>query len=210
MATISSTTAKAYLAALGWRTNTEARYKQALRDFQAGWNLGSPLVIDGLLGPNTSAALTSSNTRRKAGLSTASAHFSFSEFACKCGGKYSACRRINGEGSVGHDKWVLRILMANLEVLRSKYYRNGMSIVSGYRCDGHNQAVGGASSSQHRYGAAADVSPVASTSQVKALKQFAGIGYQGSTGKVRHVDRRDYSGHNTTGASISNPTTWVY
>jgi hypothetical protein len=210
MATISSTTAKAILKALGWRTDTDARYKQALRDFQGGWNLGASLEVDGLLGPATSAALTSSNNRRKSGLSTASSHFSFNEFACKCGGKYAACRRINGEGSKGSDRHVLRNLVAGLEILRSNYYRNGMSLVSGYRCDGHNQAVGGASSSQHRWGAAVDISPVASTSQVKALKRFSGIGYQGSTGKVRHVDVRSVSGHNSTGASVASPTTWRY
>lgn len=207
---LSSTNAKAYLAAMGWRTNTEARYKQALRDFQGGWNLGASLTVDGILGPATSAAISASNNRRKSGLSTASAHFSFNEFACKCGGKYAACRRIAGEGKAGAHRHVLRTLLASLEVLRNSYYRNGMSIVSGYRCDGHNQAVGGASSSQHRWGAAADISPYASTSQVKALKRFAGIGYQGSTGKVRHVDRRDTSGVNSTSGSVSSPTIWRY
>jgi hypothetical protein len=70
--------------------------------------------------------------------------------------------------------------------------------------------VGGASTSQHLFGGAADVSQAATTNQVKNLKKFSGIGYQGSTGKVRHVDRRDTSGVNTTNATLSNPTVWKY
>jgi uncharacterized protein YcbK (DUF882 family) len=40
--------------------------------------------------------------------------------------------------------------------------------------------VGGAKSSQHLYGAAADVARVAKTAQVKAFGVFNGIGYQRS------------------------------
>ena len=210
MSTLSSATAKTLLSRLGFRVNTEGRYKQALRDFQAGWNLGTALEIDGLLGPKTSAALLISEKQRSAGKGTASAHFSFSEFACKCGGAYTACRRINGEGLPGHGKYVLRTLIQGLERTRAAYYPSGMSIVSGYRCDGHNKAVGGAISSQHRFGAAADISRVVDKDTLRAKHWFAGIGFQGSSDKVQHVDRRDISGVNPTKGTTSSPTTWKY
>jgi zinc D-Ala-D-Ala carboxypeptidase len=208
--TISSTSAKTILGRLGWRVSTTARYTQALRDFQGGWNLGSALAVDGILGPKTSAALVLSESRRSKGQSTASAHFSFSEFACKCGGKYSACRRIAGEGVVGHKVTVLRALIQCLEVTRAAYYPGGLSIVSGYRCDSHNSAVGGASSSQHRWGAAADIARVVDKDTLRARRWFAGIGYQASSDRAQHVDRRDLSGVNPTRGSVSSPTTWRY
>ena len=210
MSTISSATAKTILTRLGFRVNTEARYKQGLQDFQAGWNLGAALAIDGLLGDYTSAALLLSEKRRAAGLGTASANFSFVEFACKCGGKYSVCRRINGEGLPNHNQHVLRSLLQSLEKMRSTYYPNGMTVISGYRCDAYNASVGGASSSQHRYGAAADIVPVVDKDTLKTKRWFAGIGYQASSDDVRHVDRRDLSGINPTKGSTTSPTMWKY
>ena len=210
MATISSSTAKTILARLGFRVNTSARYTQAVRDFQAGWNLGAMLGIDGVVGPRTSAALLLSEKRRAAGAGTASAHFSFKEFQCHCGGKYAACRRIAGEGVRGHGRYVLRGLIQELEATRDAYYHGGMSIVSGYRCDGHNHAIGGASSSQHRFGAAADIGRVVSHQRLAGRHWFAGIGYKRSNGLVQHVDRRDLSGVNPTHGSQNNPTTWIY
>jgi hypothetical protein len=208
--TLSSATAKTLLTRLGFRVNTSARYTQALRDFQAGWNLGAPLVIDGLLGPNTSNALLTSEKQRVAGRGTASAHFSYSEFACKCGGAYTACRRIAGEGPAGHKTYVLRSLLQSLEKTRAAFYPSGMSIVSGYRCDGHNKAVNGATTSQHRFGAAADISRVIDKDTLKPKGWFGGIGYQGSSDRVQHVDRRDISGVNPTKGSLKSPTAWIY
>lgn len=208
--TISSTSARTILTRLGFRVTTGSRYTQALRDFQGGWNLGSALAIDGRLGPKTSAALVLSELRRAKGQGTASAHFSFKEFQCHCGGRYSACRRIAGEGVAHHGRHVLRTLIQGLEKTRATYYRNGMTIVSGYRCDSHNRAVGGASSSQHRWGAAADISRVVDKDSLRARHWFAGIGYQGSSDRAQHVDRRDLSGVNPTRGSTSSPTTWRY
>ncbi len=210
MSSLSSAAAKTILTRLGFRVNTDARYRQAVKDFQAMWNLGTTLDIDGLVGPKTSAALALSERRRRSGLGTASAHFSFSEFACHCGGRFAACRRIAGEGKLGNGRHVGRVLLQDLEATRAKFYPHGMSIVSGYRCDGHNSAVGGATSSQHRWGAAADIAPVASTNAIKATHRFAGIGFQGSSGKVRHVDRRDVSGVNPTHGTRTAPTVWRY
>src|SRR6478609_7964525 len=94
MTTLSQTQATTILRALGWRVRTTAEYKRCVINFQNGWNLGPALKADGLVGPATSAALLSSEKRRRAGTGTASAHFSFTEVACRCGGKYSSCQRI--------------------------------------------------------------------------------------------------------------------
>ena len=195
---LSRTQAAAILRNLGWRVDTTARYTQAVKDFQRGWNLGSPLSVDGLVGPKTSAAMTLSEARRRKGLGTASAHFSFTEFRCKCGGKYASCRRI----------WILRSHVQRLESYRAKTGR-AVSITSGCRCLGHNRAVGGASSSQHLFGCATDISgPDKDT--VKSYRLFAGIGYGAKSDRALHVDSRDLGGHNTTGGRPISPTLWRY
>jgi lysozyme family protein len=94
MANLTRAQAKTILYNLGWRVNTSARLTQAVKDFQAGWNLGPALSVDGSVGPKTSAALRLSESRRRAGRTTASANFSFKTVACRCGGKYGSCRRI--------------------------------------------------------------------------------------------------------------------
>lgn len=207
---IKQSTAKLILNHLGFRTNTASRYRQALRDFQAGWNLGAALEIDGLCGPKTSRALMTSYSRLRSGKGTLSANFSFKEFACHCGGRFRACRRIAGEGRPGHHTHVLRQLVQDLEKYRAAYAPTGMSIVSGYRCDGYNASIGGASSSQHRWGAAADISPIVDKDTLRSRHWFAGIGFQQQTDRVRHVDRRDISGVNPTRGSRVSTTTWRY
>jgi hypothetical protein len=196
---LSRTQAAAILKNLGWRVNTSARLTQAIKDFQRGWNLGTALSVDGIVGPKTSAALTLSEARRRKGLGTASAHFSFTEFACKCGGRYAGCRRI----------WIIRQQVQRLEAYRTKIGNRPVSITSGCRCYSHNRAVGGASNSQHLYGAACDITgPDKDT--VRSWKLFAGIGYSGHTDRTAHVDSRDKSGNNTTGGQAWAPTTWRY
>ena len=198
MANLTRSQAAAILSRLGFRVDTTARLTQAIKDFQLGWNLGSYLTIDGLVGPKTSAALVLSEARRRKGLGTASAHFSFSEFACKCGGRYAGCRRI----------WINRNHVARLEGYRSRM-GTSVKIVSGCRCPGHNRAVGGASNSQHMYGTATDIAGP-SHQKVAGFRLFAGIGYGGKSGLTKHVDSRDKGGHNTTGGSPTRPTQWVY
>src|SRR5512139_486103 len=94
MADLTRAQAKTILYNLGWRVNTTTRLTQAIKDFQAGWNLGPALKVDGLVGPATSAALRLSEARRRAGRTTASANYSFITVRCRCGGKYASCRRI--------------------------------------------------------------------------------------------------------------------
>jgi len=45
---------------------------------------------------------------------------------------------------------------------------------------------------------------------VANLRLFAGLGYSRSSHLVRHVDRRDISGVNTTRGTRKAPTSWVY
>lgn len=119
-------------------------------------------------------------------------HFTTKEFACKHCGR---CYVKNG-------------LLRRLEKLRKRH--GAITIISGYRCPEHNANVGGAKYSEHVDGAAADVPPKMTVAQVKAMKLFSGIGYQGATGLVRHVDIRHLTGTNMTGGTPEAPTTWPY
>jgi len=188
-----------YLRRLGWRIRSTGEYNQAVKNFQRGWNLGAALSVDGIVGPHTSAALRLSEARRAARLGTASAHFSFSEFACKCGGRYSSCQRI----------WILRTQVRAMEVYRARV-GGPVGVVSGCRCVSHNHAVGGASSSQHMYGTACDIGYALHDTTVAALHVFSGIGRSASTHLVRHVDTRASGPNNTTSASNTHPTDWNY
>lgn len=192
---LSRTQAAVALRNLGWRTDTSTRLTLAIKDFQRGWNLGSALKVDGVIGPATSAAILKSESRRRQGLTTASAHFSFREFQCKCYGKYAACRRII----------ILRVQLQRLEAYRSRIGR-GVSVVSGYRCVQYNADIGGARGSQHVLGSATDLNGV-DKDTVRSMKLFAGIGYGGRTDRALHVDSRDKTG---SGARPWSPTLWVY
>lgn len=186
------------LSRLGFRTDSSVRITQAVKDFQNGWNLGGTLVVDGLVGPLTQSALLGSDHRRQLGQSTASSHFSFSEFACKCNGKYASCRRI----------WVMRQLLQSLETYRS--HSGPLKIVSGCRCPSYNSYdIHGAADSQHIYGSASDVEHKFPWTTVATWQVFAGIGYSKASGLVAHVDRRDVSGHNN-GGTLAKPMTWLY
>jgi zinc D-Ala-D-Ala carboxypeptidase len=168
---------------LGWRVRNDGELRQAVTHFQQGWNLGPSLKDDGDPGPLTSAALRISESRRRKGLPTASAHFSFVEVACKCRGKYAGCARI----------WMKRNAFGELEDYR-KAKGSGVSIVSGNRCWAHNKAVKGATSSQHMAGDAADFPPEKSTAWFAKHGLFHGRGYNPGH-LVRHGDMR--SGHVT-------------
>ena len=177
---------KVALAALGWRVDTTARYGQAVKDFQRGWNLGAALAVDGDPGPKTRAALEVSLTRRAAGLPDFSAHFSAVEFQCNCG---------DGGRTIATD--CARIWTPRSTVQMAERYR---SIVGPYtpvracRCARENRRVGGASRSQHLSGRGLDV-PVykVTPEQVRAAGIGAtGVGYYpyGSRRYVRHIDNR--------------------
>lgn len=184
------TAAPAPVAALGFRT---------VEGFQAAWNLGPRLKVDGLYGSATKAAAALSTKRHAQGLGDISAHFSAREFACKCGGKLKDCQRT----------LILRDLLQSLEALRAA--AGPIPIVCGYRCPEHNADVAGsASQSQHMWGAAADITTALTFARVRDLHVFAGIGYKARSRLVTHVDRRDLSGHNTTKGAVKAPTWWTY
>ena len=83
-----------------------------------------------------------------------SEHFSSNEFACRCG--CGACE-------------VSPELVTVLEDARA-HFNAPLTIVSGRRCIAHNAKVGGAKSSQHLLGTAADI-------QVKGVQPAVVAGY---------------------------------
>lgn len=195
---LTSNQARSILTQLGWPEIVPLSV--AVPAFQEGWNLGKPLKPDGIVGPLTSGALRTSVNMLKTGQPTASAHFSFREFRCKCNGAGIGCKGI----------LVLRELLTSLELLRVQFYPRGLSIVSGYRCPEYNHRIGGALQSQHMRGAAADIPYRAPVEAVSSLRAFAGIGKAKSSNLVRHVDRRDISGVNPTKSTTAYPAIWDY
>lgn len=185
------------LTSMGWRIKNEADFHEAVEDFQRGYAMpGRPaLLVDGKFGAKTKAELAVSVKHHGA----VSAHFRFKEFACKCNGTYANCRRIR----------VHRELVLGLEELRHAY-GTSLEVVSGYRCPSYNQKVGGASTSQHMFGAAADVNYKLQDRAVARLRRFGGIGRSAKTHLVRHVDVRHVSGVNPTHGTPAQPTIWNY
>lgn len=121
------------------------------------------LTQDGIAGAKTFAALNgqikvpAKTTTKKTSTAKAekkeekkekmySEHFARSEFKCKCGGKYCD----------GYPVEMSSKLIKILEELR-EYYGKPITVTSGLRCKKHNAAVGGASSSAHKKGKAADI-----------------------------------------------------
>jgi len=73
-------------------------------------------------------------------------NFSYSEFQSKDKSKTPAAAKKN-----------IRKLCKNLEIIRNELDGRSISTSSGYRSLSHNKKVGGAKSSQHLYGQAADI-----------------------------------------------------
>ncbi len=186
MATLTRDEAAQILRNLGWRIRTTADHDQAVRHFQAGWNLGTALEVDGHAGPKTTAALLLSEGRRRAHQGTASAHFSFTEVQCRCGGRYASCPRV----------WQQRAAFVMMEGYRARSERP-LTVVSGCRCPSHNKLVGGSPTSRHLAGLACDVRPSFSPDTVKSWKVATHIGYGSETHKVVHID---YGAGHTVGA----------
>ncbi len=109
-----------------------------------------------------------------------SEHFSQAEFACR------HCGRVEVDPGLVRALEILRVLAGA-----------PIRIVNGYRCAEHNQAVGGAVSSRHLFGHAADITIPGYTmleayvlaEQVSALAR-GGIGIYPESGSV-HVDVRE-------------------
>ena len=102
-------------------------------------------------------------------------NFSRAEFACKCGCGYD---------TVDYE------LILRLEQIREHFDR-AVTVNSGCRCPDHNDSVGGAATSQHLYGRAADIvvdgTPASVVAEVAEQIGFGGIGEYDS---FVHVDTR--------------------
>jgi zinc D-Ala-D-Ala carboxypeptidase len=183
----------AILRNLGFRIRTTAEYHAQVRRFQASWNLGTALSVDGVKGPKTDAALLLSESRRRAGKSTASANFSYSEVKCRCGGRYSSCPRI----------FISRNTLRMMESYRRRAGGGPMTVVSACRCKSHNAAVGGSSTSRHVTGLACDVTPRFSVSTVRSWQIARNIGFGSVSRKVVHIDL------GLTGGTLTNPRVYV-
>ena len=189
----------------------------------AGWvnNTDELMAIDGYMGPQTRRAIRNFNIAYGIGntdriiYSTAqmlnwlenddgsTAHFNFSEFACKKGNPYTLSvwygttpKQLSygwAKLSPNDVKENLRRLMWRLEAVRTKLGNNPIKINSGFRYYTYNKKIGGAKNSQHIYGNAADI-VVRNVSPSKVYKvaresSFGGIGLYNS---FVHVDTRNY------------------
>lgn len=108
-----------------------------------------------------------------------SEHFSTAEFRCK------------GTGRPGHRDHQVVVdleLVGRLELLRHLCGDRPLVIESGHRCLWWNRQVGGAGSSQHMVGRAADIRPGYATPAEAAAVGFKGIGRK--DGWALHVDTR--------------------
>lgn len=183
--------------------------------------IGWPIKVDGIRGPQTIGALMDfqggyargqqrlsrtgiSDQRTVVALQWSAAHggrcsanFFYREFR-------SRAEHCHGNGWIKVD----RDLVRGLESYR-KLVGHSISVVSGYRDSAKNHCEGGASLSQHLYGNAVDLVPEITVARACTLRAFSGIGFQGSSGLVRHVDVR-HRGPNTTGGSVVAPTIWRY
>lgn len=117
----------------------------------------------------------------KSSTAKASNNFKVSEFACKGNGCCSTVK-------------IDKQLVTYLQKIRD-HFGKSVTINSGYRCSKHNKAVGGASSSKHTKGMAADI--VVKDTKPAAVAKYAesigikGIGlYEGSDGNFVHIDTR--------------------
>jgi GH24 family phage-related lysozyme (muramidase) len=177
---------------IGWPIKADGAWGgdtfKAVEDFQRGFGFWR-LLIDGHAGPKTQEALKAAVAQD----GKCSPHFTFAEF------------KSSGNGWIK----VSRALVLGLEEYRD-LIGGAVDVVSGYRDPQRNASVpGSAKNSQHMYGNAADLDPVKPTAEVKALRRFSGIGYQSSSGLVRHVDVR-HVGPNTTRSSVRDPAIWIY
>lgn len=103
-------------------------------------------------------------------------NFYLKEFECKCGKCKNTVIDVN--------------LVNSLQKIRDKYNKP-VIINSGYRCNKHNKAVGGATLSKHRFGMAADirikgVAPEA----IAAYAESIGIKGIGLYSSFVHIDTR--------------------
>jgi len=145
-----------------------AETKKAVEAFQEMVEI----KVDGIVGPETAKELKW----------YAYPNFKKAEFKCKCGGRY--CN--------GYPVEVDEKLLYLLQKIRD-HFDEPVIINSGIRCKKHNQAVGGASRSQHLYGTAADI-VVKDVSASRVYTVANKINPKGGVGRYKtytHIDSRD-------------------
>jgi len=171
---------------LGWPIRVDGvigeQTAEAVRDFQRGFAF-STLVAGVGVGPRTREALRTAIRRG----GRCSLHFTFRDF------------RSPGSGWIKLD----RALVRALETYRAELGAP-VVVLSGYRDARWNRAHGGLRRSQHLHGTAADVEPAMTVDEVRALRVFSGIGVDGASERVRHVDVR-HAGPNPGRASVARP-----
>jgi peptidoglycan hydrolase-like protein with peptidoglycan-binding domain len=127
-----------------------------------------------------------------------SANFNSKEFFCKCG-----C----------NSALIDEKLITYLQLIR-EHFGAPITITSGYRCNKHNEKVGGASKSKHKLGQAADIK-VKGVEPKEVAKYAESIGIKGIGlyDTFTHIDTRTtksfwYGSNNeyrsTFGASVTN------
>lgn len=168
---------------IGWPIGVDGNIgpvtRQAISDFQSGY-VFARMTIDGIPGPQTRHELSTCLDRG----GRCSLFFTYREFKSK------------GNGWIK----INRNLAWSLDRYRERF--GATSIVSGYRDPAHNRRVGGASASRHMKADAADIRPIATVAQVRAIGRFTGIGYNASSGRVAHLDTRP--------GNPSAPVVWRY
>lgn len=185
-------TVQEHLKVLGWPIDADGsfgpRTREAVSDFQRGFGWRD-LLIDGMAGPATWNALTESVSRG----GRCANYFTFAEFKSK------------GNGWIKVD----RVLVRALDRYREAF--GPTRVVSGYRDPAYNRSIGSVANSQHTYGGACDLDPIASFNAVRNLGVFSGIGIVRSTGKIAHVDGRGQGQcPATTPGTPQSPTIWYY
>jgi zinc D-Ala-D-Ala carboxypeptidase len=175
---------------LGWPIRVDGvigeRTTSAVRDFQRGYAF-STLVAGGGVGPRTQEALRTAIRRG----GRCSQHFTFRTF------------RSPGDGWIKLDRTLVRALETYRAALGEP-----VTILSGHRDPEWNRAHGGLPDSQHLHGTAADVEPTTTLDDVLALRVFSGIGYDATSGLVRHVDVR-HCGPAAGGATVARPAVFA-
>lgn len=106
-----------------------------------------------------------------------SEHFNSNEFDCKCNRPDCKVTLVDEEH------------IQNLEALREQCGGRSITVLSGYRCYGHNASIGGAKQSRHMVGDASDIRVSGFTPDVVAdnAEGFQGLGRYNT---FTHVDNR--------------------